>query len=210
MLVREQVVGQGCGIGQALEDRVQEASVAEVVEARSDRTGRGPGQLDLFLAEENLCGKAESVGVLGNSRGGGGGGGGDATRIRNGRRSCVAVSHGVQGCIDGSVLLLESLLLQVQTSGFLELNTAGMESRVVLFQEMCVDSHGHHVGEEDITMRTLELAGKLRMVKGAHACTWGHSHRRTRGSKATERGNQDAECDVSVERRREMPTGQRL
>lgn len=155
MLVREQVVGQGSSVGQTLEDRVQEASVAEVVETRSDRTGGRPGQLDLLLAEENLCGKAESVGVLCNSRGRGGG---DATRIRDGRRSCVAVGHGIQRCIDRSVLLLEPLLLQVQTGGFLELNSAGMEGRVILFQEMCVDGHGHHFGKVDIFKRRKGMA----------------------------------------------------
>lgn len=67
VLVREQKIGQWWCVRQALEDRVEEAGVAEVVESRSNRAGLRPGQLDFLLAEEDLGRHAESVLVLGHS-----------------------------------------------------------------------------------------------------------------------------------------------
>lgn len=64
MVIREQKVGQGWCVGQALENRVEEAGIAEVVESRSNRAGLWPGQLDFLLAEKDLGRQAESVLVL--------------------------------------------------------------------------------------------------------------------------------------------------
>jgi hypothetical protein len=67
VLSREEKVGEGRGVGKALKNRVQEAGVAKVVESGADGAGLRPGQLNLLLAEENLCRQPEAVVVLGDS-----------------------------------------------------------------------------------------------------------------------------------------------
>lgn len=65
MVPGEEVIGEGCGVGEALKNRVQEAGVAEVVESGADGARLWPVHLDLLLAEKDRCRQTESIAILG-------------------------------------------------------------------------------------------------------------------------------------------------
>lgn len=61
VLLGEQVVGQGWRVGQALHGGVQEAGVAEVVQARAHAVHAPPAQRQPLHREEHLLGRGDPV-----------------------------------------------------------------------------------------------------------------------------------------------------